>query len=88
MKSWVKQTIDKNIQTERMQTSAIEAAVLNFIERRISCQHYFCRIVKFGEDISNYSRYMNKFIIIIIIIIIINWQVIDFQHGAGFDREL
>jgi len=33
-----------------------QAAVLNFVENHISCQNYFCRIPKFGEDILNHGR--------------------------------
>jgi len=28
-----------------------QAAILNCYESHISCQNYFCRIAKFGEDI-------------------------------------
>jgi len=49
-----------------------QTAILNFVEHRISCQSYFCRIAKFGEDFLNHDEQL---------------RFEDFQYG-GFDLEL
>jgi len=33
-----------------------QVAILNFVGSHISCQNYFCRIAKFGEDVVNHCR--------------------------------
>jgi len=38
-----------------------QAVILNFIESRISCRNYVCRIAKFGEDILNPGRAITSY---------------------------